>query len=57
MRPKLLSDLIKELQELLDTTGDGPIETYVYGTVPFVLFSEDDKQYYVDFSEETDETD
>jgi hypothetical protein len=59
MEPKKLSTLIKELVELMTTTGDGFVEGYegMYvqdATVPFVLYSEDDKQYYVDFAEEDD---
>lgn len=55
MRAKFLSEFIAELQGQFEKTGDGFVETYdlgTDGTVPFILWSEDDQQYYIDVDKE-----
>jgi hypothetical protein len=53
--PKLLSDLILELSLLRNSHGDRIVEAYdsidTY-SVPYVFYSEDSDQYYLDFAEE-----
>lgn len=56
MKPKKLSDLIREMINLKVTYGDAYVEVFndiQDRTVPFILWSEDDKQYYIVAAEET----
>lgn len=52
MEPTKLSTLITDLQELLKEHGDGFIETYGSLAMPYAFWVEDDKQYYMDATED-----